>query len=67
MAPGSVCLGDSCRVPGLPGTLAGKRANLVPLTPLLWLLAAPLGRWWVTEEPVEPQRTVAEGSPLVVH
>lgn len=54
MAPGSVCWGDSCRGPGLPGTLAGKRANSVPLTLLSQLLAAPLGRWGVTEEPAEP-------------
>ena len=50
MAPGSVRLGDSCRVLGLPRHLGWREGKLGPLPPL----AAPLGGWWVTEEPAEP-------------
>lgn len=52
MAPGSVCWGDSCHGPGHLGWKEGKLGP--PDSPLLQLLAAPLGRWWVTEEPAEP-------------
>ena len=48
-------LGGQLPWPRLPGHLGWKEGKLGPPdSPLLQLLAAPLGRWWVTEEPAEP-------------